>query len=33
MSFGVWQIVYLSMIVLSVGITIAKHGEPKKWKL
>lgn len=30
MNFGIWQIIYLCMIVLSVGITIAKHGEPKE---
>lgn len=30
MNFGVWQIVYICLIVFAVGATMAKHGEPKE---
>lgn len=32
MNFGIWQIIYLIIIALSIGIAIAKHGEPKEGK-
>ena len=30
MNFGIWQIVYICLMVFSVGATMAKHGEPKE---
>lgn len=30
MNFGLWQIVYLGLMILGIGITLAKHGEPKE---
>ena len=30
MTFGVWQVVWLVLMVSSLMVNIAKHGEPSK---
>lgn len=30
MNFGIWQIVYICLMVFAVGAAMAKHGEPKE---
>lgn len=27
MHFGIWQIIYLGIVLMGVGISIGKHGE------
>lgn len=26
---GIWQIIYVALLMLSLGISLAKHGEPR----
>ena len=30
---GIWQIIWIALMVLSFGIVVAKHGQPRddKW--
>lgn len=30
MKFGIWQVIYLIILFLPVGVSIVKHGEPMK---
>lgn len=30
MNFGIWQVIYLIILFLPVGVSIVKHGEPKE---
>lgn len=30
--FGIWQIIYICLTMASLGIHIAKHGEPREDK-
>lgn len=27
---GIWQIIYLAMMMLSLGVSLAEHGKPKE---
>ena len=29
---GIWEIIYLTLLMMSLGIYLAKHGEPKTGK-
>ena len=26
---GIWQVIWLGLMMLSLGVTLAKHGKPK----
>lgn len=30
MKFGIWQVIYLIILFLPVGVSIVKHGEPRE---
>lgn len=33
MKFGIWQIIYIGLNVMGLGVALAKHGQPRtdKW--
>ena len=35
MKFGIWQIIYVGLILIGIGISAGKHGEPRtdKWSV